>query len=211
MDNKIQAERNYKDTVFKMLFSNKENLLELYYGINGTNYTDADDIRINTLENAVYMNVKNDVSYVFRFEINIYEHQSTLNPNMPLRNLFYVSRLLESEIEENKKINERILYEKKLVKIPTPKFIVFYNGLTDTEDIFEHKLSDAYIAETKNPELELKVTVLNINIGKNKELMEHCKTLYEYSLFVSIIREILKFKNKKYRRRNKKCCRILYR
>lgn len=198
MDNKIQAERNYKDTVFKMLFSNKENLLELYNGINGTNYTDADDIRINTLENAVYMNVKNDVSYVFRFEINIYEHQSTLNPNMPLRNLFYVSRLLESEIEENKKINERILYEKKLVKIPTPKFIVFYNGLTDTEDIFEHKLSDAYIAETKNPELELKVTVLNINIGKNKELMEHCKTLYEYSLFVSIIREILKFKNKKY-------------
>lgn len=195
MDNKIQAERNYKDTVFKMLFSNKEKLLELYNGINGTNYTDADDIRINTLENAVYMNVKNDVSYVFRFEMNIYEHQSTLNPNMPLRNLFYVSRLLESEIEENKKINERILYGKKLVKIPTPKFIVFYNGLTDTEDRFEYKLSDAYIAETKSPELELKVTILNINIGKNKELMEHCKTLYEYSLFVSIIRENLKTKN----------------
>ena len=195
MNYTIKAEREYKDTVFTMLFNNKEKLLELYNGINGTNYTEVDDVRINTLENAVYMNAKNDVSCVFRFEMNIYEHQSTLNPNMPLRDLFYVSKLLQSEIDQKKILKDKILYGTKLVKIPTPKFIVFYNGLTDTEDKFEYKLSDAYISETDSPELELKVSVLNINVGKNKKLMEHCKTLYEYSLFVQCIREKLKSEN----------------
>lgn len=144
MNYTIKAEREYKDTVFTMLFNNKEKLLELYNGINGTNYTEVYDVRINTLENAVYMNAKNDVSCVFRFEMNIYEHQSTLNPNMPLRDLFYVSKLLQSEIDKKKR---------------------------------------------------LKVSVLNINVGKNKKLMEHCKTLYEYSLFVQCIREKLKSEN----------------
>ena len=102
MNYTIKAEREYKNTVFTMLFNNKEKLLELYNGINGTNYTEVDDVRINTLENAVYMNAKNDVSCVFRFEMNIYEHQSTLNPNMPLRDLFYVSKLLQSEIDKKR-------------------------------------------------------------------------------------------------------------
>ena len=95
MYKKLKAEKNYKDTVFRMLYNDKANLLELYNAVNGTNYSNTDDLRINTLENAVYMNMKNDVSYVFRFEMNLYEHQSTLNPNMPLRNLFYVARLLD--------------------------------------------------------------------------------------------------------------------
>lgn len=114
MNYTIKAEREYKDTVFTMLFNNKEKLLELYNGINGTNYTEVDDIRINTLENAVYMNAKNDVSCVFRFEMNIYEHQSTLNPNMPLRDLFYVSKLLQSEIDKKKRLKDKILYEYSL-------------------------------------------------------------------------------------------------
>ena len=74
MRHKLHASKNIKDTVFRMLFKEKDKLLELYNGINGTHYTNVNDLRINTLENAVYMNMKNDVSYVFRFEMNLYEH-----------------------------------------------------------------------------------------------------------------------------------------
>ena len=190
MYKKLKAEKNYKDTVFRMLYNDKANLLELYNAVNGTNYSNTDDLRINTLENAVYMNMKNDVSYVFRFEMNLYEHQSTLNPNMSLRNLFYVARLLEAEVENY--LENKSIYGPKLIKIPTPRFIVFYNGLEDAEERFEYKLSDAYISKTDTPELELKVTVFNINVGKNKELLEHCKTLNEYSQYVDCIRKNLR-------------------
>ena len=98
---------------------------------------------------------------------------------MTLRNLFYVARLLEAEVENY--LENKSIYGPKLIKIPTPRFIVFYNGLEDAEERFEYKLSDAYISKTDTPELELKVTVFNINVGKNKELLEHCKTLNEYS------------------------------
>ena len=92
------VQRNYKDTVFRMLFREKKNLLSLYNALNGTNYTDVDDLEITTLENAVYMNYKNDISFVFDFELLLYEHQSTCNPNMPLRDLLYVSRVLQNRI-----------------------------------------------------------------------------------------------------------------
>ena len=81
--------RNYKDTVFRMLFRENENLLSLYNALNGTFYTDIDSLEITTLENAVYMNYKNDISFVLDSELMIYEHQSTVNPNMPLRDLKY--------------------------------------------------------------------------------------------------------------------------
>lgn len=173
MYKKLKTEKNYKDTVFRMLYNDKTNLLELYNAVNGTNYSNTDDLRINTLENAVYMNMKNDVSYVFRFEMNLYEHQSTLNPNMPLRNLFYVARLLEAEVENY--LENKSIYGSKLIKIPTPRFIVFYNGQEDAEEQFEYNLSDAYISKTNNPELELKVTVFNINVGKNKDYLNIAK------------------------------------
>lgn len=189
MGETLHSNRKIKDTVFRMLFKEKKQLLELYNGINGTNYTNEEDLRINTLENAVYMNVKNDVSYVFRFEMNLYEHQSTLCPNMPLRNLFYVSKLLESELEQMEK--KKSIYGSKLIKIPTPEFIVFYNGKEHAEERFEYKLSDAYISIKEDIKLELKVTVLNVNLGKNEELLEHCKTLKEYSIFVDILRKNL--------------------
>ena len=179
--------------VSTFLAFNNENLLELYNGLNGTNYTNVDDLRVNTLENAVYINMKNDVSYVFRDEMNLYEHQSTINPNMPLRNLFYVASLLEAEIDRLE--DDKFIYGSNIVKIPTPRFVVFYNGKKNTEERFEYKLSDAYISKTDNPELELKVTVLNINIGKNKKLLEQCKTLYEYSVFVDRVRKNLESQN----------------
>lgn len=109
-NNKVSVNKKYKDTVFRMLFKDKKHLLELYNGINGTNYKNEKELRINILENAVYMNMKNDVSYVFRFEMTLYEHQSTLCPNMPLRDLFYVSRLLESELEQCKTLREYSMF-----------------------------------------------------------------------------------------------------
>ena len=88
------VKRNYKDTVFRMLFQEKETLLSLYNAVNGTDYNNPEDLEITTLQDAVYMNYKNDVSFVFDFVLNLYEHQSTINPNMPLRDLIYVTKAI---------------------------------------------------------------------------------------------------------------------
>ena len=118
----VKVQRNYKDSIFRMLFKDKENLLSLYNALNQTNYTDVTGLEITTLENVVYMNYKNDVSFVFDFELMLYEHQSTINPNMPLRDLFYVADILQ------KRIYDKGLYGSKLIRIPSPRFVVFYNG-----------------------------------------------------------------------------------
>lgn len=118
--------RNYKDTMFRILFRDKDKLLSLYNAVNGTHYTDVENLRITTLENAIYMNMKNDLSFVFDFSLSIYEHQSTMNPNIPLRDLFYVSKVLQGLTKDED------LYGSKEVKVPTPRFIVFYNGREET-------------------------------------------------------------------------------
>ena len=183
MQKEVTINGKYKDTVFRMIFSKKERMLELYNAINNTSYMNTDDLEVTTLENAVYMNFKNDVSFIFDFQLNIYEHQSTYNPNMPLRDLIYVSRELEVLISTES------LYASKLIKIPTPRFIVFYNGDDKRPEKTILKLSNAFQNQLDEPDLELKVTVLNVNYGKNKELMKACETLKEYSEFVSIIRK----------------------
>ncbi len=176
------VQRNYKDTVFRMLFREKENLLSLYNALNGTNYTDVDDLEITTLENAVYMNYKNDISFVFDFELLLYEHQSTCNPNMPLRDLLYVSRVLQNRIR-----NEN-LYSKSLVRIPAPRFVVFYNGTDFQPEQQTLCLSDAFEKRQEEPSLELSVTVYNINPGHNRELLEACRLLREYAQYVEHVR-----------------------
>ena len=118
----MRVKRNHKDSVFRMLYLDEKELLNLYNAVNGTNYTDVENLEINTLQNAIYMNMKNDVSFLFNFQVNLYEHQSTVNPNMPLRDLIYVSKLLQ------KMVRDCDLYGSSLVKIPAPRFVVFYNG-----------------------------------------------------------------------------------
>ena len=118
----MKMERCYRDRLFRMVFREKKNLLSLYNAVNGTHYTNEEDLEINTLENAIYMNMKNDISFVFDFYLNLYEHQSSFNPNMPLRNLFYLAKLLQGMVEEKR------LYSSSIIKIPTPRFVVFYNG-----------------------------------------------------------------------------------
>ncbi len=178
-----KANRNYKDTLFRCIFREPKELLELYNAINGSNYSTPEDLEIVTLENAIYLNMKNDVAFVVSCFLNLYEQQSSINPNMPMRCLQYVAK------EYEKLIEKRTLYSTKLIKVPTPQFIVFYNGIEDQPERLEMKLSDAYEIAVDNPALELRVIQLNINIGHNKALMEKCKTLREYSIYVDRVRE----------------------
>lgn len=177
---------NYKDSVFRMLFSEKEDLLLLYNAVNGTYYTDADNLEITTLDNAIYMNMKNDVSFIFRFYLNLYEHQSTYNPNMPLRDLFYISRQYE------RYLTDCTLYSSSPVKLPTPRFVVFYNGSRTQPERTILKLSDLYMNKTDSPELELKVLVLNINCGMNEDILNTCNTLRDYCTYVDLVRTYAK-------------------
>ena len=177
------ANRQYKDTVFRMLFSEKENLLSLYNAVTGNSYQNADDLKIVTLENAIYMGMKNDLAFMLETNIYLYEHQSTLNPNIPLRDLIYIG------IEYQQYVDDKSLYSSRLQKIPAPKFMVFYNGTDEVDDRIELRLSNAYEHLAGEPDLELKVLMLNVNEGHNKELMEQCKTLKEYAIYVARVRK----------------------
>ncbi len=175
--------RSYKDTLFRMLFQEKEALLSLYNAVGQTDYKDASQLEIVTLENAIYMNMKNDLAFLINLELNLYEHQSTWNPNMPLRDLFYVAK------EYEQLIRKETLYSSRLVKLPVPRFLVFCNGrMPDQAEKIILKLSDSFEKRTGEPELELKVTVLNINAGCNETLMNACRLLKEYSLYVARVR-----------------------
>ena len=176
------ANRKYKDTVFRMLFSDKENLLSLYNAINRTAYEDAAELEIVTLKSAVYMGMKNDLAFIINTNLFLYEHQSTYNPNMPLRDLFYISS------EYQKMVDWKSLYTSTRLRIPTPNFIVFYNGTEKKEDRWVDYLSESYENMSGEPNLELKVITLNINVGHNKKLMEECQTLREYAQYVEKVR-----------------------
>ena len=175
--------RDHKDTLFRMLFSDKKELLGLYNALNKTEYTNVDDLTITTLENAIYLSVKNDISFIFQFNLYLYEHQSTINPNIPLRDLFYLSDLLQGLIRNNN------IYSSKLIRIPEPKFVVFYNGTTEQDDILEYRLSNMFFRESDDPDIDLRVLVLNINENHNPELMAACRTLSEYARLVQRIRD----------------------
>ena len=178
------ANRKYKDTIFRMLFSDKKNLLSLYNALNGKNYSDCDKLEIVTLENAIYMSMKNDLAFILDLDLFLWEHQSTYNPNIPLRDLMYIAKEYEKYIKE-KGIS---LYSSRQQKIPAPQFIVFYNGNRKIGECMEHRLSDAYEISSGEPALELKVLVININEGHNQKLMESCQILKEYAQYVSKVR-----------------------
>lgn len=180
---KIVANRNYKDTVFRKLFSERKNLLSLYNAINGTAYTDENALEIVTLESAIYMGMKNDLAFIIDTNLFLFEHQSTYNPNIPLRDLFYISG------EYQKLVDQKSIYSSTLLKLPEPNFIVFYNGTEKKADRWVNCLSDAYEKHIGDPNLELKVITLNINEGYNKDLMKQCKILREYAQYVEKVRE----------------------
>ena len=178
----LNVNRNYKDTIFRMLFKQKHVLLSLYNALRGTSYSDPEQLRIVTLENAIYMGMKNDLAFILDSSLNLYEHQSTVCPNIPLRNLMYVADELEKMIDK-----KRLLSRRKLL-IPTPEFVVFYNGKEVRPEREEICLSDLFEEKTENPRLELKVTVLNINPGMNEELKMKCREIAEYMQYVESVR-----------------------
>ncbi len=186
----ITMNRKYKDGLFRMIFSEKKELLSLYNAISGTSYTDVEELQVNTLKGIIFLSIENDVSFIIGGELMLYEHQSTTCGNMPLRSLLYIADLYAGITED------KPLHKSKMIELQRPRFVVFYNGSTKLPDRSTQKLSDAYPkleATTIDPEeLELIVTVLNINKGHNKELMEHCKKLSDYAFYVDAVRTYAK-------------------
>ena len=182
----LTPHRNYKDTVFRMLFSDRKNLLSLYNAVSGAHYDDPEKLEIVTLENAIYMGMKNDLAFIIDTDLFLYEHQSTYNPNMPLRDLFYISS------EYQKLVDKKSLYSSVLQTIPAPQFIVFYNGTEKKKDSWVNHLSEAFENLSGAPKLELEVLTININEGHNSELMEQCQTLREYAQYVACVRRYAK-------------------
>ncbi|MGI5084599.1 Rpn family recombination-promoting nuclease/putative transposase [Treponema putidum] len=180
--------RKYKDSVFVDLFSEdekaKENFLSLYNALHGTKLKDTEQLKNIRLDQVLYMSFYNDVSYLVDNKIIVLaEHQSTINPNMPLRCLEYISRLYETIFESKEK------YSRKLLNIPRPEFYVFYNGEAPFPCDKTLKLSDAFIEKSEHPNLELTVKVININQQNRHPILKNCQAMYEYSIFVETVRK----------------------
>lgn len=183
MSETVTVVRSYKDTVFRLVFKEKKELLSLYNALNGSNYENEDELEVNTIEESFYMHIKNDVSFIFDFKINVFEHQSTVNPNMPIRALQYITTLYEKYIADNK----MDIYSPKKITLPAPVFIVLYNGVVKQPEKKILKLSSLFEAETNM--MELDIVQYNINEGYNVDLLNACKTLGDYAKFVAKIRE----------------------
>ena len=184
-----RVNRKYKDSLFRKVFSDRKDLLNLYNALNDTQYTDEEGLTVTTLEDVIYISMKNDVSFLLGGTMNLYEHQSSYNPNMPIRGLMYLARLYQNYIDDCE-IN---VFSPVLKHLPSPKFIVFYNGSKDEPDQKILRLTDAFAEEGMSGEscLECCATMLNINYGHNYELMEKCRRLEEYSVFVAEVRKAL--------------------
>ena len=176
----------YKSSVFSMLLEDPKNALEVYNALNGSDYRDPSVVEMNRLEAGLLLTVRNDASFMIDDHINIWEHQSTFNPNMPLRSLIYFLEVVK------KYFKYRDLFSRRLIKLPTPHFVVFYNGEENRPEKEELRLSDAFIHPTDRPELELICTVYNINKGNNHAFLSECRVLREYMVFVDKIREKLR-------------------
>ena len=171
--------KKYKDRLFNFIFGaeeNKEWTLSLYNAVNGSNYSNAEEIEITTIKEVMYLGMHNDVSFLMTDEMNLYEQQSSFNPNMPLRMLQYIGNLYEKYIVAHK-LNK---YGSELLELPVPRLVVFYNGSRSIEDEIYLKLSSSFPQEAE-PDIEVKVRMINVNYGKNCELLEKCKPLSEYA------------------------------
>ena len=184
-ENNNITNREYKDRLFKFIFGNPDNkewTLSLYNAINGSDHKNPDDIILTTIEEVVYMGMKNDVSFLISDVMNFYEQQSSFNPNMPMRFFIYAGMVYSKFVENDKNYHR---YSSKQQFAPTPRCICFYNGTTNKDDRVVLKLSDSFKSES---DIELTVTMINVNYGHNAELLEACKPLKEYSFFIDRIR-----------------------
>ena len=178
----LPVNRIYKDRLYKMIFNDKSELLKLYNAINGTHYDDPAMLTITTLDDAIYMTMENDLSFIIDMRLALYEQQSTVNPNLPLRFLMYIADIYSAYVKDMN------IYSSKKLQIPLPSFVIFYNGVQSQPDRAEFLLSELFHPTSNEPALELKAVMLNINKGHNQELMNACHTLRDYSEYVARIR-----------------------
>ena len=179
----MAGNREYKSDVFGMLMEEPGYALEVYNALNHSDYRDPGLVEVCSLERGISLSVRNDAAFILDMNLSVYEHESTVCPNMPLRALIYATNILEQWVKKQN------IYGRKLVKIPTPRFAVFYNGVEEQPEQYQLKLSDAYANRMEEPELELTCTVYNINSGKNRKLLSECPVLEQYMVFVRYFRE----------------------
>lgn len=184
----FEGNREYRSDLFSMLLSEKEYALDIYNAVNNSNYDNPNDIEIITMDHGVSLSMRNDASFVLDMSANYYEHQSTYNPNMPLRHLIY----FVEDIRRKVKNENKNLFGKSIIKIPTPHFVVFYNGEEYRPEEEIQKLSASFCKETDAPELEVICKVYNINPGNNKNLLEKTEVLRSYAYIVESVRNKVK-------------------
>lgn len=183
----------YKDRLFKFIFGrdteeSKRWRLQLYNALNGTNVTDPDELKINTIENVIYITMHNDISFLVDSEMNLWEEQSTYNPNMPLRGFFYFAALYQTYLAEN----EKNLISSSRIMIPRPRFYVFYHGGPGKADRWEMSLSDSFLNPDKSGAFEWTATIINLHPNHNSTLNKNCTPLYHYVKFTAKISENIK-------------------
>ena len=186
MDIMSVVNREYKDRLFNFLFGQEENkawTLSLYNAVNGSHYTDPSLIRFTTIREVIYLSMHNDMSFLISDEMNLYEQQSSYNPNMPLRMLQLAGNLYEKFLKEN----NRNKYGSRLIHLPVPKLVVFYNGTEDKADETILRLSDSFPVGA-DADIEVRVRMINVNLGKSQAVLEACKPLKEYAWLVDAIR-----------------------
>ena len=184
----MKVNPKYKDRLFCLIFGDtehKENIISLYNALNGTEYNDSEDVKVTTIDDVIYINMKNDVSFIIDSYMSLFEQQSSINPNMPLRGFLYFGNLYNSYITDNK-LN---LYGRALLKIPTPQYYVIYNGSDEAPASSELKLSDAFAQSSPEGKFEWTANFMNLNKGKNDDLLDKCKPLSGYMKLINTIRE----------------------
>jgi len=184
----VTVNKKYKDRLFIFIFANEEHkdwMLSLYNAVNKSHYEDSNEIKYNTIGSHLFMGMKNDASFLIGSEMNVYEHQSSYNPNMPLRQLQYVGTLYEGYVTEHNKNK----YGSTQVMLPVPRLVCFYNGMDPKEDEVILKLESAFNEKERDKaDITVQVRMLNINYGRNPDLLQLCKPLEEYSWIVDRIR-----------------------
>ena len=181
----MKENREYKSDVFSMLMEDKANALEVYNALNGSAFTDPEVVEIVQLEKGVSLSIRNDASYIIDMNFCLYEHQSTYNRNMPLRSMIYFVNALDDWLKEN----GHDLFGRKRIMIPTPHFVVFYNGVEKRPEYEEMRLSQSFYHQMEEPEIELVCKAYNINPQNNQELKRKSTVLAGYTYFVEKVRE----------------------
>lgn len=169
------SKRIYKDLLFRAYFKEPEHFVQLCNAVTGLNLQAA-QLQEKVVTEILFSSLRNDVSFKVDEQYFVFfEHQSTVNFNMPLRMLFYMTVLYRGEVKED------LIYQTKMLNLAAPKFFVFYNGKNPYPEESTLKLSDSF---AEAGDIELTVKVYNINYNKDYRLIRKCRPAHDYSFFV---------------------------